>query len=616
MVTQQTAGATAGVVADLSFGSIGNTQNLTYTGLLYGDLGQPVNDGTAVTTQGCQVGGALHVNTIYTPGVHFVYAQFVRCGQYGPAYYNAQLIIEVLPPSPMTTPPCGALLIDPVRSGLVAAISTGNPGALSNTTPAVPPVLVGGAAADGVTQVLVAIPTQNLGDSVTLNLINDANSLSSSSAQDGGLTTIQSNLSNFPVDLANTVPLVASATTILGPTAFAIYQAPTNFARGTQNFPQDNTAVQRQVTLQAICLTNGSQPSVPTNTPLKVVRPPVVLVHGLWSNAKAWQTFKPANPQNQALWGAIGVLQNQSTIYKVAADYSGIVQGITATTPSYLENVSSVSGSALGFSFNAPQVLLQTQAFISGFASSNYVAAVEADLVAHSMGGDIVRAMGALPNFSNQDNYGAGPVDKLITIGTPHLGTPLAGLLLPNAGQDPNSCVREGLGYGAGDYSFQSVTIGSNMPSTVNGAVGDLSALTADPSDLPATGLFPIAYLAGRTNAANVSGLGNTGDGYTLYAVCGLIRRDPLALALDDWNQAVFGEAAMPNALNDGIVPLNSQLNGFGSVTNGNTLLGVIHSPSIANLGFSPPSELDSASGIPDLVINLLNEPRNGSDFH
>jgi len=154
------------------------------------------------------------------------------------------------------------------------------------------------------------------------------------------------------------------------------------------------------------------------------------------------------------------------------------------------------------------------------------------------------------------------------------------------------------------------------MPSTVNGAVGDLSALTADPSDLPATGLFPIAYLAGRTNAANVSGLGNTGDGYTLYAVCGLIRRDPLALALDDWNQAVFGEAAMPNALNDGIVPLNSQLNGFGSVTNGNTLLGVIHSPSIANLGFSPPSELDSASGIPDLVINLLNEPRNGSDFH
>jgi hypothetical protein len=43
---------------------------------------------------------------------------------------------------------------------------------------------------------------------------------------------------------------------------------------------------------------------------------------------------------------------------------------------------------------------------------------------------------------------------------------------------------------------------------------------------------------------------------------------------------------------------------------------GVIHSPGIELLGFNPPSELDSSSGIPDAVVNLLNEAINGADFH
>jgi hypothetical protein len=51
---------------------------------------------------------------------------------------------------------------------------------------------------------------------------------------------------------------------------------------------------------------------------------------------------------------------------------------------------------------------------------------VQADVVAHSMGGDIARTMAGLSNFTSQSNYGLGPIHKLITIGTPHLGTPLA----------------------------------------------------------------------------------------------------------------------------------------------------------------------------------------------
>jgi esterase/lipase superfamily enzyme len=56
-------------------------------------------------------------------------------------------------------------------------------------------------------------------------------------------------------------------------------------------------------------------------------------------------------------------------------------------------NVNNISANALGFSFNAPIVLKQIRQQISEFEQSQAVAAVQADVVAHSMGGDIVRTM-------------------------------------------------------------------------------------------------------------------------------------------------------------------------------------------------------------------------------
>jgi hypothetical protein len=71
------------------------------------------------------------------------------------------------------------------------------------------------------------------------------------------------------------------------------------------------------------------------------------------------------------------------------------------------------------------------------------------------------------------------------------------------------------------------------------------------------------------------------------------------------------------SAPNDAIVPVNSQLNGNSDTSA--TLLtfpNVIHSPGIEALGFGPPSELDGASGIPDWVVDLLNESTDGNEFH
>ena len=90
---------------------------------------------------------------------------------------------------------------------------------------------------------------------------------------------------------------------------------------------------------------------------------------------------------------------------------------------------------------------------------------------------------------------------------------------------------------------------------------------------------------------------------------------NPIAdlLTSDTWNGEFLGEP------NDGIVPVSSQLGGTSSTlvfsNNAGSGFGVIHSPGIELLNFLGPSEVDSVSGIPDEVINLLNEQINGPDF-
>jgi hypothetical protein len=62
----------------------------------------------------------------------------------------------------------------------------------------------------------------------------------------------------------------------------------------------------------------------------------------------------------------------------------------------------------------------------------------------------------------------------------------------------------------------------------------------------------------------------------------------------------------------DSIVPALSEVAGFSDFT---VVNGVIHSQSSELLGFGPPAELDSAGGVPDTVINLLNTPVNNATY-
>jgi pimeloyl-ACP methyl ester carboxylesterase len=188
-----------------------------------------------------------------------------------------------------------------------------------------------------------------------------------------------------------------------GKIAFALYKAPLNFS-GINN-PTPIT-VRAQI---------ASGPLV-TRT-LNIYRPPVVLVHGLWGRGSTWGTV---------------VTRLRDHHYEVCdgciVDYY------------YDQNA---SGS---FDPSQPGVPIREVANASGAAVKQYrqsgIAISQVDVIAHSMGGLVVRARTAqMSDFKRKDNYYAGDFHKIITIGTPHSGTPLADWL----GQHENRVTATGL---------------------------------------------------------------------------------------------------------------------------------------------------------------------------
>jgi hypothetical protein len=468
-----------------------------------------------------------------------------------------------------------AVLIDPVVAGLMSGSTvTTNVNSIAAATTG----LVKGTAADGTTQIVLRIPASSVGQTFSVEVINDAGVASSSVPNDGGLMVLGANTSS----LASSLSSLTAVTTSAGAEAFAIYRGPVNFSRSSA----DNTLTTRSVTLQVT-----PSGSTATSTTVTVARPPVVLVHGLWGNASSFNNFTP--------------LITDTNFNISRAVYANAITGVTTTVPSFSKSVvSSIEANSLGFAYNAPSVLAQINNFIAAYRTSANVAAVKADIVAHSMGGDISRTTFLLSTFLSGSTFGAGPINKLITVATPHLGTPVAADLLASN----NTCARNVLA-SDGDIALQSVTFSGQ---TTDGAVYDLegngygSSLSTALGSLKAVQPFPTAYIAGIATSSNLSGLN------CIFCNAGALRLicsgNPLAtdLTASKW-PTVYGQS------NDTIVPLDSAVN---NILPGLQYSGVIHTAALETLNFNGPSVLDPASNIVTEVINLLNEAPTGADFH
>ena len=481
-----------------------------------------------------------------------------------------------------STPP-QLTLLDPVPSLLKGAAVT-----TSVNTLATKGRVVEGTAADSASELVLRIPAGSIGEQFTVTVLNDQGEQSISSTEDGGLGSIGT--TTFKASQLT----VTAVNTTAGPMAFAIYGSPLDFPRPEG---QDINNAERFINLQVQALDTG----LSSDTSVTLLRPPLVLIHGLWASASSWDDFTP--------------LINDPRWFISRADYSTIIGGqiksYSPPVPSWAKSsIASSPSSALGFAYNAPTVLLQIYNFINSFKNGTNpanvpVAGVQADIVAHSMGGDITRTLPSITQFYHPITFTLGFVHKVITIGTPHWGSPLATMLLTSS----NECVRGVLATN-GSPSFTSVTFKNGTKTS--GGVADLQGdgfgggLSAALQKLqnPIPHALPTALIQGLESQSQLDGLNSSSAAQAIRLLC---FTDPLAkdLTSSGWPK-IFGQES------DSIVPALSAVAGLSIFTVAN---GVIHSQSSEELGFGPPAELDAAGGIPDTVIDLLNTPVNSSTY-
>ena len=490
----------------------------------------------------------------------------IGTGEVDGAGQSSVLQADPTKPAGVIIPVVQMQLVDPVPALLDGPAVTSDPSLLGNQGLG---TIVKGAAADGVTTLVIRIAGAPPSENLSLNV-----------AQDGELSNITSQ--NF----SSSIPVQTDSSG----NAFVLYRAPVDFVRAS--VIDDTVEASRTVDLN---FQSSDNPGVIGDTKITIVRPPVLLIHGLWASPADWFPF---------------ILTLNPGLFKVSVlSYNYPLPPTTSTTPSYsASTLSKATTASLGYRFNAATVFQQALDAIDGFKNANSVAAVQADVVAHSMGGLVTRT---LPSFGSTyysgNTFGAGFVHKLITIDSPHLGSPLANNLLLSS----NSCVRSLFAL-KGMLSVQSLTIGT-VP--ISGAVGDLSVGSSALIGLqhpPSSGAtIPTAFIAGLMSPTQLGGAGQTLLGKVVHDTCGLIARNPLALELTPtgWLSVFGGENG------DGIVSLSSQLAGNPfSIFGPWPTVTVVHSRGVEDLGFKAPDALDS-SDVVAAVIKFLNTSKTDPAF-
>lgn len=236
--------------------------------------------------------------------------------------------------------PAGVTMLDPVPDLLDGPKVTTHSETLATKGRSVK-----GVAADGVTEVVLSMPTTNVGDQVQFSLQTFA------SADDDGALGKPGD-----TEFSQGNVTVTSVDTSQGPMAFAVYRAPSDFAQVSVH---GVSCASRTETLQIQVTSQGASPP-PAAFPIPILRPPVVLVHGMWANEHAWDNF---------------ALRTDNCFSARAADYSQFQSAsspppITASTPPYDDGevLATASSDSLGFSFNTPAVFVESGGFLSEFS--------------------------------------------------------------------------------------------------------------------------------------------------------------------------------------------------------------------------------------------------------
>jgi gliding motility-associated-like protein len=251
-------------------------------------------------------------------------------------------------------------------------------GSLTNDQSKINPnATVTGAATDGITKMfLVADATSP----VTFSLFNP---------KDGSLYSLDRQVpTNSPITID---PKNGKAV--------CVYQVPDGY--GANNPPAGRT-----INVRAFFTNDSSQQ---TNVKISLITPPVVFVHGMWSDPTLWTSS-----------GFVTKIANSGFRFTpILADYS--LWSATTFDPFSPNSI---------YGRGAVQSAIENA--LNAYRKDN-IAVSQVDVVGHSLGGLMARSFSQQgPFFFTKENYKHGYIHKLITLGTPTKGSPLGPLLYNN----------------------------------------------------------------------------------------------------------------------------------------------------------------------------------------
>lgn len=276
-------------------------------------------------------------------------------------------------------------------------------------------IRIKGISADGVSRMIFQLENnQTQIESVSISLSDDGLSQNQTTQYLGKLYPATNTLSyNNEANAANATDLQFSNIS----TNFIEfwYVAPDEFVRSAQEYLKNQRSVNVNFNIN---LENGQEEEF--SRKIFVVRPPLVLAHGLGGSKYSWSKFKESDGNLLLYNQRFKQISNISLLPDVKFDENAHLLCYTPFTPSQPLQ------SDLHKSFVDVIMAMRNKGFVAN----------RADYVGHSMGGVLARhASGPYSDMFNRTgqydflfgkNYESGFINKLITLNSPHNGSMLA----------------------------------------------------------------------------------------------------------------------------------------------------------------------------------------------
>jgi hypothetical protein len=181
------------------------------------------------------------------------------------------------------------------------------------------------------------------------------------------------------------------------------YVAPDDFSRNQGDWDKGERLITATINITFV---NGKNLTTPIKKEIKIVRPPLMLVHGLNDYPSTWNNFQI---------GSNYPLYYNDTRFKVKNAIR------LEPTSSFDVNASHLLA---GINDQASFLNMINKMQLKGYACN------QVDYVCHSMGGSILREAAEFTStYYSTSNYGKGFVNKFITLDTPNQGSSLANVL-------------------------------------------------------------------------------------------------------------------------------------------------------------------------------------------